>query len=104
MFYYIFSLIVFIIFFPILGSLFLYLSYITWTSNIETNLIIEKNYEFFYVIAKFVIPLYSIWAFLLTIKIIKRSFLILNRRSSDKENLNETIKKLQNAIDLDFKK
>jgi len=45
---YIFSLIVFIIFFPILGSLFLYLSYITWTSNIETNLIIEKNYEFFF--------------------------------------------------------
>jgi general stress protein CsbA len=97
-----FNLILFFIFFPLLGISFVYISYMTWVSEIQTVVIVEKNYAFFYIISKYILPLYSIWSFYLTIRLFKRIYLIL-RKKKKKDNLRTIIKNLQSALDKDFK-
>jgi len=74
----------------------------TWVSEIQNVVIIEKNYSFFYIISKYILPLYSIWSFYLTIRLIKRIYLILHKKNK-KDNLRTIIKNLQSALDKDFK-
>ena len=101
---YIFSLIVFIIFFPLLGFSFLYFSFLIWSSNINTGFDITGLNALFYVLLKYICPIYSIWTIYLTFKIISKSFSILKENSTNKIFSSETIEKLQLAIDSNFGK
>ena len=101
---YIFSLIAFIIFVPVLGLSFLYLAFLIWFSNINTGFEITGLNAFFYVLMKYICPIYSIWAIYITFKIISKSLSIFKENSSNKMTLSEIIKKLQFAIDSNFGK
>lgn len=103
MIYYLFSLIIYIIFIPGLGISLASLSYVVWISEIETSTIISKNYELYYVLSKFIFPIYTIWALYSTLKVVYKSFVVFKKKSINKLSSSETIKELQNALDSGFK-
>ena len=87
---------------PILGGTFIFLSYLTWVSDIEATTMVSKKLGFYYALTKFFLPIYSIWAFYVTLKAIRMSSAVLKKKTDSRMSSSDTIKELQNALDTHF--